>query len=65
MAYPEAASLCAYLIRRLGFDDFRGLYVSLVAGDTEANVRRLEQAVGMSIDQIEADWRRSLPSARD
>jgi len=65
IAYPEAASFCAYLIRRLGFDSFRGLYSSLRAGDDKSNVRRIEVAVGEDLDCIEANWRASLLHASD
>ena len=65
IAYPEAASFCAYLIRRLGFDRFRELYSSLKVGDHEGNVQRLEKAVREDLDRIEADWHASLLHASD
>lgn len=56
VAYPEAASFCAYLIRQIGFDGFMKLYQTLGQGDPQAASKELEKAVGRPIDQIETEW---------
>ncbi len=60
VAYPEAASFCAYLIREVGFDGFRTLYTTLARGDFEGNVTLIEEACGASLTEIEEDWHRRL-----
>ena len=62
VSYPEAASFCAYLIRRVGFNGFRDLYVSLKQDDSQGNVQLLERTLGESLDAIEADWHRIVLS---
>lgn len=56
VSYPEAASFCAYLIRRIGFDGFRDLYRSLTSADLRQNVELIEKAAKCGLDKLEADW---------
>ncbi len=60
VAYPEAASFCAYLIRKLEFDGFRTLYATLDPSDFEGNVALIEEACGASLSEIEDDWHAKL-----
>ncbi len=56
VAYPEAASFCAFLMRQIGFDGFRKLYQTLKAGDLQQAPEKLRKAIGRDLVQIEADW---------
>ncbi len=60
VAYPEAASFCAYLIREVGFEGFRILYTTLDRKDFKGNVVLIEQACGASLSEIEDDWHAKL-----
>ncbi len=60
VAYPEAASFCAYLIRKVGFDGFRTLYATLGRDDFEGDVTLIEKACGATLTEIEEDWHRRL-----
>lgn len=62
MAYPEAASFCAFLIRHIGFDGFEKLYRTLNHDDPQDATRELEKVTGNSLDQIETDWHAYLRS---
>jgi hypothetical protein len=63
VAYPEAASFCAYLIRRLGFDGFRTLYAALDRSDFDTNAALIEEACGATLAEIEEDWHAKLRAA--
>lgn len=56
VSYPEAASFCAYLIRRIGFTGFRDIYRTLRPGDVDYNVQVIERALGHDLGTIEGDW---------
>jgi hypothetical protein len=60
VAYPEAASFCAYLMRRIGFDGFRRLSQTAPAGEPTQVVEALTRATGLELDQLEADWHAHL-----
>lgn len=60
VAYPEAASFCAYLIRTVGFDGFRTLYATLGRKDFEGNVTLIEEACRAPLKDIEEDWHAQL-----
>jgi hypothetical protein len=62
VAYPEAASFCAYLIRQIGFDGFRRLYQTLSRDDPGRITAELEKATGRTLAEIEADWHAYLLS---
>lgn len=63
--YPQAASFVKFLIEVKGFANFRQLYSSLRLGaDTETrkhNRTILEQVLGKSLEEIEAEWLAKLP----
>jgi hypothetical protein len=65
VAYPEAASLCAFLIRQVGFDGFRKLYRELKSGDLPLITAGLERATGRDLTQLEADWHAYLTGKTD
>ena len=65
IAYPEAASFCAYLIRRVGFDGFRDLYASMRAKEFAGNAELLQKACGADLESIEADWHRAILGAAE
>jgi hypothetical protein len=56
VSYPEAASFCAYVIRRIGFPGFRDLYRTLKPGDVGYDVQTIERALRQDLAAIEADW---------
>jgi hypothetical protein len=56
VSYPEAASFCAYAIRKIGFSGFRDLYRTLKRNDLDYNLRAIERALGKDIGTIEGDW---------
>jgi hypothetical protein len=56
VAYPEAASFCAFLMRQIGFDGFRKLYQTLKPGNPQQIVSEIERAAGRTLDQLERDW---------
>jgi len=61
IAYPEAASVTAFLIAHDGIEQFRGLYARLRNSADEAvlqrNAQLLEGVAGRSIDAIDLAWR--------
>jgi len=56
VSYPEAASFCAYLIRRIGFAGFQDLYRTLKPADEDGNVHAIERALGQDLRTVEDDW---------
>jgi hypothetical protein len=63
VAYPEAASFCAFLMRRIGFDGFRELAGTLKAGDLPQVSEELRKAMGCDLTQLEAEWHAYLRGA--
>jgi hypothetical protein len=64
ITYPESASFCAYLIRKIGFDGFHKLYSSLQQGDTERNSQLIATALGKCLVEIENDWHENISRPR-
>jgi hypothetical protein len=65
IAYPEAASVTAFLIERYGIERFRDLYARLRnttnSGELRRNEEILEGAYGLGPGALELAWRAWLP----
>ncbi|HEX6739945.1 MAG TPA: hypothetical protein VF310_16825, partial [Vicinamibacteria bacterium] len=56
-AYPLAGSFVAHLIKKYGVQKVKDLFASRQGGDETA---KFASVFGQSLEQAEADWRRSL-----
>jgi hypothetical protein len=67
VAYPEAASVVAFLIKQYGIERFRDAYSRLRSSTNPDDLRRndllFEEIYGRSVAAIEEAWRGSLPCA--
>ncbi len=64
IAYPEAASVTAFLIQQYGIERFREVYARLRSTTSAVELSRNEQILaeiyGRSVAEIELAWRASL-----
>jgi hypothetical protein len=63
VAYPEAASFCAFLIRQIGFDGYRKLHRTVRAGEAAQITAELRRATGRGLARLEAEWHAYLRGA--
>jgi hypothetical protein len=64
VAYPEAASFCAFLIRQIGFDGYRKLHRAVSAGEAAQIAAELRKATRRGLARLEADWHAYLRGAQ-
>jgi hypothetical protein len=66
VAYPQAASLVKFLLERYGLERFRQLFRLATETEGPAGERTegaLEQALGASLGELEAEWRAEIAPA--
>jgi hypothetical protein len=66
VSYPEAASVVRYLIETYGVGTFRAIYRALAAAtgsEAERTSTVLRKVLGVSGDQLERGWRRTVGAA--
>lgn len=64
VAYPEAASFCAFLMRQIGFDGYRKLHRAVNAGEVAQVAAELRKATRSGLARLEADWHAYLRGER-
>lgn len=64
VAYPEAASFCAFLMRQVGFDGYRKLHRAVNAGEVAQVAAELRKATRSGLARLEADWHAYLRGER-